>query len=1072
MKSLRNLFFVVALIAIPAFSQELTSDITGVVTNSAGAPVSGANVSVTYTPTNTTITRTTSANGRFNAGGLKPGGPYDVSVQSGAYNSETASGITLVVGDTRRLNFALESIDEVVVVATRSVSLDTGYGFGTALTAQDIAQNASVNRDLKDFVRLNPLVSLDDAEDNYEAISIAGAHPRTNDLRVDGVSFNDDFGLNANGYPAQRSPISLNAIEQLSVKVAPASVEYSGFRGGVIEVITKSGTNEFSGEFFSYDRGDSLMGDESNGDEYSFDLEDTSEGFTFGGPIIKDKAYFFVTYEEATINKPITHGPIGSGLPNEQGITIAEVDQIRNIAKNKYGFDPLSYTSSNSSAQEFITARFDINITDNHRLTLNHKEVESSKLNGANSSYGDFAFSSAEYQKGENTTTDGLLLVSNWSDDLITEISYSTKEQKTSQMSPVGQNLPSFTIENCGAREITCELGPDIFRSANALQTENTFFKAKLTYYDDNHKWTAGYETKEWDIYNVFIVAQNGQYDFDGISGFESQQATGFFHNNSRDLTEQGGAAVFTYNLTSLYLQDEIEVSDKLNVLLGLRYDEFDSDDAPSLNQGFKDTYGFANGGIAGTDLLNYRLSFEYEIDDVSSLKGLYGTFSSKLPTVWISNAYTNDGVRIAAYNGSNAPGCDPTSGVTSTLPACVNTAIQNAPLTDAVINFIAPSFTWPETKTLNLTYDRQMGDWLMTATFLHSDQEEALYKIIDGSPLNGDQPLTPTLKAPDGRPIYNQTGRGTYKGGLYTESGGERDVWSVAFSRYFNDGDGSFSMGYTHQDIQELSGMASTTANSSYGKYAASDYNNRTAQRSIYETEHRFFATASSTHYFLGADKPTTFNLYFERKSGLPGTYSWDTYTSRNYGGTAYQREAFGYEKNLNDDSSHLLYVPSGVSDPNVCWGSCAAPDLAIAAQVLDTLYNKLGLQGYAGQIVPNGVYEYPWRTSLDLKITQILPGFRAEDEFVISLGIMNLLNLIDSNKGEAKYGPYNGKMAVLDMYMNEDFTKYIYPNYKGRGYPDYAYGYNSSNPKGIRKSAVNSIWRAQLGFTYKFSF
>ncbi|MDO7590335.1 MAG: carboxypeptidase regulatory-like domain-containing protein, partial [SAR86 cluster bacterium] len=518
MKSLRNLFFVVALIAIPAFSQELTSDITGVVTNSAGAPVSGANVSVTYTPTNTTITRTTSANGRFNAGGLKPGGPYDVSVQSGAYNSETASGITLVVGDTRRLNFALESIDEVVVVASRSVSLDTGYGFGTALTSEDIEKNASVNRDLKDFIRLNPLVSLDDAEDNYEAISIAGAHPRTNDLRVDGVSFNDDFGLNDNGYPAQRSPISLNAIEQLSVKVAPASVEYSGFRGGVIEVITKSGTNEFSGEFFSYDRGDSLMGDESNGDEYSFDLEDTSEGFTFGGPIIKDKAYFFVTYEEANINKPITHGPIGSGLPNEQGITVAEVDQIRNITKDKYGFDPLSYTSSNASAQEFITARIDINITDNHRLTFNHKEVESSKLNGANSSYGDFSFSSAEYQKGENTTTDGFLLVSNWSDDLISEISYSTKEQKTSQMSPVGQNLPSFMIDDCGARGISCDLGPDIFRSANALQTENTFFKAKLTYYDDNHKWTAGYETKEWDIYNVFIVAQNGSYSFDNIA--------------------------------------------------------------------------------------------------------------------------------------------------------------------------------------------------------------------------------------------------------------------------------------------------------------------------------------------------------------------------------------------------------------------------------------------------------------------------------------------------------------------------------------------------------------------------
>ena len=1069
MKSLRNLFFVVALIAMPAFSQELTSDITGVVTNSAGAPVSGANVSVTYTPTNTTITRTTSANGRFNAGGLKPGGPYDVSVQSGAYNSETASGITLVVGDTRRLNFALESIDEVVVVASRSVSLDTGYGFGTALTSEDIEQNASVNRDLKDFIRLNPLVSLDDAEDNYEAISIAGAHPRTNDLRVDGVSFNDDFGLNDNGYPAQRSPISLNAIEQLSVKVAPASVEYSGFRGGVIEVITKSGTNEFSGEFFSYDRGDSLMGDESNGDEYSFDLEDTSEGFTFGGPILKDKAYFFVTYEEANINKPITHGPIGSGLPNEQGITVAEVDQIRNITKDKYGFDPLSYTASNASAQEFITARIDINITDNHRLTFNHKEVESSKLNGANSSYGDFAFSSAEYQKGENTTTDGFLLVSNWSDDLISEISYSTKEQKTSQMSPVGQNLPSFTIDDCGARGISCELGPDIFRSANALQTENTFFKAKLTYYDDNHKWTAGYETKEWDIYNVFIVAQNGSYSFDDIAAYENQQANGFFHNNSRDLTEAGGAAIFTYDLTSMYIQDEIEISDKLNVLLGLRYDEFDSDDAPSLNQGFKDAYGFANGGIAGTDLLNYRLSFEYEIDEVSSLKGLYGTFSSKLPTVWISNAYTNDGVRIAAYNGANAPGCDPTTGVTSTMPACVNSAIQNAPLTDSVINFIAPSFTWPETKTLNLTYDRQMGDWLMTATYLHSDQEEALYKIIDGSPLNGDQPLTPTLKAPDGRPIYNQAGpRGTYKGGLYNQGGGERDILSVAFSRYFNDGDASLSLGYTHQDINELSGMASTTANSSYGKYAASDFNNRTAGRSIYETEHRFFATLSSTHYFLGSDKPTTFNLFFERKSGLPGTYTWDTFERSQ---SRYQTRAFGYENNLNDDSAHLLYIPSGITDPNVCWGSCSGPaDLAVAAEVLDLLYNTLNLQGYAGQILPTGVFEYPWQTTLDLKITQILPGFRAEDEFVISLGLENLLNLIDSDKGEIRYGSYTGTVDVLDMQMSDDFTKYIYP--RSRGGADYAFRFNPSNPQEIRKSAVNSIWRAQLGFTYKFSF
>ena len=1067
MKSLRNLFFVAVLIAVPAFAQELTSDITGTVSNSAGNAISGASVTVTYTPTNSSSTKSTNSDGRFSAGGLKPGGPYEIQVRSGSYNTETIEGLILIVGDTKRLTFVLESIDEVVVVAEAGTQLDTGYGFGTALTADDIEKSVSVNRDLKDFIRLNPMVSLDDAQENYEAISIAGAHPRTNDIRVDGVSFNDDFGLNDNGYPAQRSPISLNAIEQLAVKVAPASVEYSGFRGGVIEIITKSGSNEFKGEVFSYDRGDSLMGDESNGDEYNFDLEDTSEGFSFGGPIIKDKAFFYVTYEEATIDKPITHGPIGANLPNDIGITLAEVDQIRAITKAKYGFDSLGYTSSNTSETEYLTYRFDVDLNDNHRLTLNHKEVESSKLNGANRSYSNFNFSSAEYIKGEETTTDSMLLVSNWTDNLISEISYSTKEQNTSQASPIGQDAPTFRINSCGAAGIRCYIGPDKYRSANQLATETDYFKAKLTYYDGNHKWTAGYESKTWDVYNVFIVAQNGEYQFNGIAGYDSQTATSFSHNNSRDLTEQGGAAVFEYGLDSFYIQDEIDVSDKLNVLIGLRYDQFDSSDSPSLNQGFKDAYGFANGGIEGTDLLNYRFSFEYEIDDVSTLKGLYGTFSSKLPTVWISNAYTNDGVRIAAYSQSNAPaGCDPKVGVTGTLPACVGQAIQNAALTDAVVNFIAPSFEWPETETFNLTYEREIGEWLMTTSYLLSDQEEALYKIVDGSPLKGDQPQVPTLKAPDGRPIYDQTGFYTYKAGLYNQGGGRREVFSIGFSRYFNDGDASFSIAYTQQDIDELCGMTSSTANSSYGKCPASDYNNRKPARSIYETEHRLIASLSSTHYFFGADKPTTFNLFFERKSGLPGTVSFDTYSSS----WGYKTQAFGYERNLNDDSTHLLYIPSGVNDPNVCWYSCTAPDLSIANETLDLLYNVYGLQKYAGQIVPMGAFEFPYQTTLDLKITQELPGFRKDDLFIITLGIENLLNLIDNNEGEILYGPYQGRIPVYDLLLTNDYSKYIFGKSGSR--VDYAYGYDKSNPFDLSKSAVNSIWRAQLGLVYKFKF
>ena len=195
---------------------------------------------------------------------------------------------------------------------------------------------------------------------------------------------------------------------------------------------------------------------------------------------------------------------------------------------------------------------------------------------------------------------------------------------------------------------------------------------------------------------------------------------------------------------------DEITVSDRLSITLGLRYDEYDSDDEPAKNADFEATYGFANAGIDGTNILNYRLGIDLAIDDVSDLNLVYGTYSSKFPTVWISNAYTNDGVRVSAYNDAYAPdGCNPLLAAGSGIPGCAQQAITDAPLTSAKIDFIAPSFEWPESKVLNVVYQRDLqNDWNFTATYLYAEQEEALYKIIDGSPLVGDQPQVPTLTA------------------------------------------------------------------------------------------------------------------------------------------------------------------------------------------------------------------------------------------------------------------------------------------------------------------------------------
>ena len=408
-------------------------------------------------------------------------------------------------------------------------------------------------------MRLNPLVSLDDAEDDDSAISIGGAHPRSNDIKVDGVSFNDDFGLNGNGYPSQRSPLNLDAIEQMSIKVAPASVEYSNFRGGVIEFITKGGSNDFSGSVAYYDRGDQFYGDKIDGRDYTFDKEDTATSFTFGGPILKDKAFFFTSYEESVVTNPVLFGPAGSNAQIEQSITVDQVAQIRQTTIDLYGFDPLSYADTTESTQENVSLRLDYIVDENHRLQYDYKLVDGDRLR-ADSGFDSFYFTSASYLKTEETETNSILLISNWSDDLSTEINYSSKETNTGQNSPAGQNVPNLYIDNAYGNEVY--IGADIYRSANELSTVTDFLKLKAVYYQDNHKITAGYENTTWDIYNLFIVAQDGQWEFDSLDDFNNRNASSFFANNAKTGNPADAAANFEYSLSSIYIQDEITVSD------------------------------------------------------------------------------------------------------------------------------------------------------------------------------------------------------------------------------------------------------------------------------------------------------------------------------------------------------------------------------------------------------------------------------------------------------------------------------------------------------------------------------
>ena len=1049
-----------------AISQELTSDISGTVTSN-GSAVSGATVTITYEPTNSSVTKVTSSNGKYFAGGLRPGGPYKIQVSSSGLLGQDRSA-NLTVGETSRLSFALASIDSVddVVVTASRVTFDKS-GFTTIIDAEQIAAAPSVTRDLADILRLNPLVSIDNEEDGEESISIGGAHPRTNDIKVDGVSFNDDFGLNSNGYPSQRSPINFNAVDQLAVKIAPVSVEYSQFRGGVIDIITKGGTNEFHGDVSYFDRGDKFMGDSLEGTPVDIEKEDTAMELSLGGPIIQDELFFFATYGSAEIANPLEYGAIGSGAENILDITSAQIQEIRDAAIAVVGRDPLGGAGSTTSEQENMTLRLDWNINDKNRLTYNFKEVSGDQVRGATSSRNTLALASGTYLKNESTKTNSFHLVTDLTENLISEIYFSNKETSTDQISPVGQNYPSFYIDDAFGYRVN--FGPDIYRSANDLDTTTDFFKAKLTYYMDDHKITAGYENTSYDIYNLFIVNEDGRYEFETLADLKTGTIDRYSAAGSKTGNVDDAAAVFDYQQTSMYVMDEYSMSDRIKLTFGARFDQYDGSDTQT-NQSFVNDYGFKNGGIAGTSLVNLRFGMDLVIDDMSDLNITFGTYASKLPSVWISNAYSNTGVNIANYDPAFAPGCN-TSTVagmtfsgTNVKPDCVIASIQNPLNVSGKVDFIAPSFEWPVSKILNITYTRTLPqDIDLTVTYLNSEEEEALYKIIDtGYPLIGDKPTVPTEKAPDGRPIYGQTGSNGYRAGLYNECCGERSVISATVSKAFRDGDTRVSMSYTGQDAQDRNAMTSSTSNSNFGKVGAADYNNRNLGRSTYETEHRFLATLSSKHYFFGANKPTQFNLVFTRESGGPKYPTFDTYTNR---ASDYKEKAFGYDFSLNDDSSALLYIPT-MGDALVCYSyKCRSEGTdeanARELEVINLLHNVFGLKDYAGQISPRDAGSFPWQSSLDLNIIQKLPGLRDNDEFVITFALENVLNFIDEDEGIVNYGYYSGRIPVMDLRIVDG--KYDYSGY--------AYRYDAiDNPFNISRSTTQSLWRASLGFQYKF--
>lgn len=1030
-----------------ASAQVTSSSIRGQVLDTQGNPVSGVMVEVIHTPTGSRKTLTTSENGVFQSGGMTVGGPYEVKLQDGStYKAQTISDLFLQLGRTSsvELQAAAGGVELEVIEVRGTVSMEATFkkGPSSEFTEEDISNTAAISRDLKSLLKRDSKIVVDNTVDGGPALSVAGSNIRGNSLTVDGVKQNDDFGLNKNGYPGRRSPISLDAIEQISVNIAPIDVTYGGFQGGNINVVTKSGTNDFHGSAFYFRSDDSLIGDKSEGQDLNIgEFEEDTYGFSLGGAIVQDKLFFFASYEKFESVSPYQFSLDnldGNVDANERrGVSQEDFDRISQVASETWGYDIGGYNVPKEEEAENLLLKLDWYINDDHRASLTYQDNSGNTVRDFwAESFPGAATATAEsnrYNQAETLEAMVLQVFSDWNEDLSTEFKLSSKKVTTAQTPLLGANFSQFLIGTPNGGSLF--IGPDQFRHANELENDRIGLKIKADYYmTDEHKLTFGWEHEQLDIYNLFVFGSLGFAEFASIEDFENNLA---FHVYQNALNGDPASAVdeFQYDIDTIYIQDEWTATDDLTLTFGVRYTEYSNDDLPALNENFVARHGYSNqGNFDGLELAEPRVGFTYIYDDETVIRGGFGLFGGGGPNVWLSNSYGNDGVRktFAGCFGSCSDGRGTPQEVLDFLAAGGFSGGNSD------TNSIAPDFEINSVWKYNLGIERKqdlgvLGEsWLLTADAIISKvQNAAVYRE-----LNFNQVGT----APDGRPIYNEVG--PFDLSLENTDKGGSQVWSFSAAKnfYTDNGTFNFDMSYTYQDVTEVNPGNAFIAFEGYAMPANSDFQSQTEYNSEFEVRHAFSSNVSWNHEIWG-DNLTTVALGYTARSGRHFSHtmrsSLDTFGGFPGAGFA----------DWNAFSSQSLYIPTGASDPLVSYAD--GFDQAGFSAYIDA--NDC-LAGNAGTISRRHACTSDWIHRIDLRFKQEIQ-ITGDQAIELILDLENVGNMLNDDWGRAEsYNqPFNA--PVVDVAIADG--QYIYSNF-------------TQPQPGVAK--VPSVWKIQLGLRYKF--
>ena len=803
-------------LAAPALAQNTTAALGGRITGSDGKPLAGATVSILHVESRSVSTATTDAEGRYGARGLRVGGPYTVTISKGSA-TDKRDNVFLTLAETTSLDVQLGTVTTVVVTgsAVSDKFNSASMGAGTNISNAQLNALASIQRSLQDYARTDPRLAQTDKERGE--ISAGGQNTRFNSITIDGVNVNDTFGLESNNLPTIKQPVSIEAIQSVQVNLSNYDVTQKGYTGANINAVTKSGGNELSGSVFYVTRDDSMAGQRYNRatDTY-FDpppFKETTKGFTLGGPIIKDKLFFFAAYEDffSSRTRP-DFGPLGGTSGTTVGITSSAIKSAIDIAKTTWGVDVGSaeVPAGLGVAVKDSLLKLDWNINDNHRANLRYTKTEQTEPFLVGFSATGLSLSSYWYNQSKQLESLVGQWFADWTPNFSTEVKVS-KRDYASEPTPVnGVRLPQIALRfsgalpadapagvNANSRDLL--LGTERSRHFNVLRTDTIDTYVGGTYTMGAHELKFGVDRSENDVYNAFLQDTNGQYRFQcenssatltysfgsiNCATATAAQVEAAVLENFRlgrpslyqvQLPQAGRAlsdavAQWSYASTGLFLQDTWKVRKGLNVTFGLRVDALDVPVKPLYNAaaaaarvagnpttGVRQSGGFGLDNsvtLDGSTLVQPRLGFNWNLDTErrTQIRGGVGLFQGAAANVWLSNPFSNTGIAAAVLSCTTFSTCATAGAKFSADPSKQPTLTGTPPA--ANVDFLSPGLEQPSVWKTNLALDAELPA-LPVVGKLVAGLEWLNTKTRSGITYEHLNLGDPTRTGPDGRQLF-----------------------------------------------------------------------------------------------------------------------------------------------------------------------------------------------------------------------------------------------------------------------------------------------------------------------------